>query len=102
APSAPAASVAVSPALQPASLVPAASNRDAFFAMLGSASSASSVNQITQRPAERNAATILTRSPEAAPTLAERTALLFAGAQPASDDWLAADSFAASRFGEDE
>jgi sugar lactone lactonase YvrE len=84
--SAPAPSLAVSPAMQPAPLVPAAINRDAFFALLGNGPATGPVKQIAQRPAERNVAAILPPSPESAPILAARSDAVFAGSQQAADD----------------
>jgi hypothetical protein len=80
--------LAPAPALQPSLLVPAPTGRDAFFALLGNAPSTGSVNQITQRPAERNVAAILPPSPEATPILAARSDAVLAGSQPAADDVL--------------
>jgi hypothetical protein len=85
---APAASVPLSPAMPPAPLVPTATNRNAFFALLGSTPSTGSVNQNTQRPTERNVTAILPPSPEAAPILAARSDAVFAGSQQAADDVL--------------
>jgi hypothetical protein len=87
-PSAPTPSVVVLPALPPATLVPAATIRDAFFALLGNAPSTGPVNQITQRPAERNVPANLPPSPEAAPIMATRSDAVFAGSQEAADDVL--------------
>jgi hypothetical protein len=87
-PSAPAASVAALPAVQPATLVPIATNRDAFFALVGNAPSTGSVNQTTQRPAERNVAAILGPTTEAAPILSARSDAVFAGSQQGADDVL--------------
>jgi DNA-binding beta-propeller fold protein YncE len=80
--------LAPAPALQPSLLVPVPTGRDAFFALLGNGPSTGSVNQITQRPAERNVASILPPSPEAAPILAARSDAVFAGSQQAADDVL--------------
>jgi hypothetical protein len=65
-----------------------ATGRDAFFALLGNAPSAGPVNQITQRPTERNVASILLHSTGATPILAARTDAVFAGSQQAADDVL--------------
>jgi hypothetical protein len=92
APAAPApispATLSPAPALQPSLLVPVPTGRDAFFALVGNAPSVSLVNQTTQRPTERNVATILPPSPEAAPILAARTDAVFAGSQQGADDVL--------------
>jgi hypothetical protein len=85
-PSAPAASVALLPVMQPAPLVPATTNRDAFFDLVGNAPSTGSVNQTTQRPTERNVVAILPPSPEAAPIMAARSDAVFADSQQAADD----------------
>jgi hypothetical protein len=80
--------LAPAPAPQPSLLVPVPTGRDAFFALLGNAPSSGPVNQITQRPAERNVAAILPPSPEAAPILSARSDAVFAGSQQAADDVL--------------
>jgi DNA-binding beta-propeller fold protein YncE len=86
-PSAPLA-VMTSPVMQPTLAPSPANSRDAFFAMLGSAPSTGSVNQIAQRPAERIVPANLPPSPEATPILAARSDLVFAGLQQGSDDLL--------------
>jgi hypothetical protein len=80
--------LAPAPTLQPAPLVPVATNRDAFFALLGNLPSTGSVNQITQRQTDRSVAPTLPPSPEAAPTLAARSDAVFAGSQQATDEVL--------------
>jgi hypothetical protein len=55
---------------------------------LGNGPSVGSVNQIAQRPTERNAAVILPPSPESAPILAARTDAVFAGSQHGADEVL--------------
>jgi hypothetical protein len=66
--------------------VPAAAGRDAFFALVGNASSTGSVNQTTQRPRERNVTAILPPSPAATPIPAARSDAVFAGSQQAADN----------------
>jgi hypothetical protein len=92
----------VTPAVQPALLVPAATGRDAFFALVGNAPATGPVNQITSRPTFNNAPATLPPSPEAASILAAQSDAVFAGSQQASDDLLAAESVADLLFGEDE
>jgi streptogramin lyase len=110
---APTASVAVSPAiLAPAPALHAAEfvgrisnpsyedGRDAFFALLGNVPSTGPVNQISQRTGFNSAPADLPPSAQAAPILAARSDIIFAGSQQQTDDLLLADSAADFLLGE--
>jgi DNA-binding beta-propeller fold protein YncE len=76
----------VIPAAPPTAFGPAATGRDAFFALLGNAPSAGTVSQITQRPASNRVLATLPPSGQTAPILAARSDLVFAGSQQETDD----------------
>jgi hypothetical protein len=79
-------------AVKPGLPAPAASGREALFALLGSATSGGSFNPITQRAAFTNVMANQPLSPEAVPSAAQlpssRIDAIFAGSQREADDVL--------------
>ncbi len=72
--------------VQPALLVPTATSRDAFFALLGNAPSTGTFSQIAQRPASNSVPANLPPSSQAATIPAARIDLVFAGSQQETDE----------------